>query len=72
MLGKQREGAGMPFIVSASNQMGSVSWPRDTLNEAVTKAAELQNNGYEAVTITDPTGQLVEDTELERLFNERK
>jgi len=67
----QEEEGEMPFTINATNSAGAIAISRDRLEDAVNEAIKFRNSGYQNVVIRDPNGQPVEETEIERIFNEK-
>jgi hypothetical protein len=60
----------MPYVISGTNKGGAISHRRETLEDAHNKAIEMENDGFENVTIRDEHGRLVGETEEGDKFNE--
>ncbi len=48
--------SGKPFTVTATNNMGSVSFPQDTAEQALDTWVELEHAGFQAITVKDDKG----------------
>jgi hypothetical protein len=59
----------MPFIVTATNSMGAVSFAKNTAKEALDKVLELEQAGLQNITVKDDKGRSVTRDHLVMLYN---
>jgi hypothetical protein len=71
MLSGSAEG-GMPFIITATNNIGAEKFDLPTATEALDKWMDLEKAGYQNIVVKDDKGRRITRDQLAALYQPKK